>query len=75
VISMVLGGAKNGFGKGTKPERFTRWVLEDLLGAQKHDTIDDLFPGSGGVSRAVEAWKTERTLWEQNSSYPERNST
>lgn len=67
VIPMVLGGAKTGFGKGTKPERFTRWVIEDLLGAEKHDTIDDLFPGSGGVSRAIEAWKTERTLWEQNS--------
>ena len=64
VIPMVLGGAKKGFGKGTKPERFTRWVLEDLLNAEKHDTIDDLFPGSGSVSVAIETWRNERTLFD-----------
>lgn len=50
---------------GAKPGAFCRWIL-DLLNAQKCDTIDDLFPGSGAISRAVEAWKTERTLWEHN---------
>ena len=62
VIPITL---KQGF-PGAKPAKFMRWVLE-LLNAEKTDTIDDLFPGSGACSRAVEAWKTERTLWEQNS--------
>lgn len=31
----------------------TRWVL-DMLGYQPGDEVDDLFPGSGAVQRAVE---------------------
>lgn len=56
---------KKGF-QGAKPEGVIRWLLE-VWNAEKTDTIDDLFPGSGAVSRALEAWKTERTLWEHNS--------
>lgn len=33
---------------GVKPERFNRWIL-DLLGFVEGDTVDDLFPGSGGM--------------------------
>jgi hypothetical protein len=51
---------------GAKPEGVIRWLLE-VWNAEKTDTIDDIFPGSGAVSRALEAWKTERTLWEQNA--------
>jgi hypothetical protein len=36
---------------GTKPAAFCRWVFE-LLGAAPGDTLDDLFPGSGAVTRA-----------------------
>lgn len=36
---------------GAKPAAFCRWVF-DLLGAQAGDEMVDLFPGSGGVSRA-----------------------
>lgn len=36
---------------GSKPATFCRWVF-DLLGAQAGDALVDLFPGSGGVSRA-----------------------
>jgi hypothetical protein len=36
---------------GAKPAAFARWVFE-LLGASAYDTLDDLFPGSGGVRRA-----------------------
>lgn len=36
---------------GTKPAAFCRWVFE-LIGAGPHDTLDDLFPGSGIVGRA-----------------------
>lgn len=36
---------------GAKPAAFCRWVF-DLLGAAPGDTLDDLFPGSGAVTRA-----------------------
>jgi hypothetical protein len=40
---------------GTKPAAFCRWVF-DLLGAQPGDTFEDLFPGSGAVTRAWRAF-------------------
>jgi hypothetical protein len=40
---------------GTKPAAFCRWVFS-LLGAATGDTLDDLFPGSGAVSRAWAAF-------------------
>ena len=45
---------------GAKPDAFNRWVLE-LLGFQPGDTLDDLFPGSGGMSAMVDAYTTELT--------------
>jgi hypothetical protein len=36
---------------GAKPAAFCRWLF-GLLGAAPGDTLDDLFPGSGAVSRA-----------------------
>lgn len=36
---------------GAKPAVFARWLFE-LLGALPGDTFEDLFPGSGGMSRA-----------------------
>ncbi len=36
---------------GAKPAEFCWWLFR-LLGAQGADTLDDLFPGSGGVGRA-----------------------
>ena len=39
---------------GTKPAAFCRWIF-DLLSAAEGDTLDDLFPGSGAVTRA---WTT-----------------
>ena len=50
---------------GAKPAGVVRWLL-DVLNAEKTDTIDDLFPGSGAVGREIEAWKSERLLWETN---------
>lgn len=38
---------------GSKPAVFCRWVF-DLLGAQAGDELDDIYPGSGGVTRAWE---------------------
>ncbi len=46
---------------GQKPEPFCRWVFE-WLGARPDDTLDDLFPGSGNVGRAWEAWRSQPGL-------------
>jgi hypothetical protein len=43
---------------GAKPAVFCRWVF-DLLGAQPQDEFSDLFPGSGGVSRAWDVFSSE----------------
>ncbi|MFI6388700.1 hypothetical protein [Nonomuraea sp. NPDC050540] len=40
---------------GAKPAAFCRWLF-DLLGAQPGDSLDDLFPGSGAVTRAWTAF-------------------
>jgi len=40
---------------GAKPARFCYWLF-DLLGARPGDTFVDLFPGSGGVTRAWEVY-------------------
>jgi hypothetical protein len=42
---------------GTKPAAFCRWLFE-LLGAAPGDMFDDLFPGSGAVTRAWLAYTT-----------------
>lgn len=36
---------------GAKPALFARWVFE-LIAAAPGDTLDDLYPGSGGIARA-----------------------
>jgi len=46
---------------GQKPAEFIRWTIE-LLGAQPGDTIDDLFPGSGAVSRVIDNWQRQQVL-------------
>ncbi|AIY15819.1 hypothetical protein GUY44_07545 [Pimelobacter simplex] len=38
---------------GAKPPAWTRWVLDALGYDAEHDTVDDLFPGSGAVASAV----------------------
>jgi len=38
---------------GCKPDEFNDWII-DLLGYQDGDTLDDLFPGSGGMSVALD---------------------
>lgn len=46
---------KRGF-TGAKPARIVWWIL-DVLYAQQEDEIHDLFPGSGAVTSAIEAWR------------------
>lgn len=38
---------------GAKPPAFNEWVL-DLLGFREGDTLDDLFPGLGGMDDALD---------------------
>jgi hypothetical protein len=45
---------------GVKPEAFCFWLF-DLLGLHTGDTLVDLFPGSGAVTRAWERWQHQ--LW------------
>jgi hypothetical protein len=40
---------------GAKPSTFAYWMFE-LLGARPGDEFDDLFPGSGGIGRAWQAF-------------------
>lgn len=53
-VSITL---QRGF-QGAKPEAFCWWVF-DLLRATPDDEFSDLFPGSGAVGRAWDAWRTQ----------------
>ena len=46
---------------GAKPERLCHWLFE-VVGAERSDTLHDLYPGSGAVSRAWESWQMHLTL-------------
>lgn len=41
---------------GAKPRAFCRWVFA-MLNAKPHDTLADLFPGSGAVQSAWDEWR------------------
>ena len=43
---------------GVKPDAFSFWLFA-LLGMRPDDTLDDLFPGSGAVSRAWQEWSAK----------------
>jgi hypothetical protein len=49
---------------GAKPARFARWVFE-CLGAESTDTLDDLFPGSGGIGREWAKFAGQPSLLEE----------
>jgi hypothetical protein len=40
---------------GAKPEQFNEWVLLLLGFDASQDVLDDLFPGSGGMSQVLVA--------------------
>lgn len=46
---------------GAKPEAVCHWAFE-MLGAHPSDTLHDIFPGSGAVTRAWETWQGKFTL-------------
>ncbi len=43
---------------GVKPVGFCTWLFQ-VLNLEAQDTFHDLYPGSGAVSRAWEAWKNQ----------------
>ncbi len=46
---------------GAKPEAVCWWLFE-VLGAEPDDTLLDLYPGSGAVTRAWSSWKAQPAL-------------
>lgn len=40
---------------GAKPEAVCHWLFE-VLGCDPADTLDDIYPGSGAVTRAWQSW-------------------
>ena len=40
---------------GAKPEKVCHWAFE-MVGAHPGDTLDDMFPGTGAVSKAWREW-------------------
>lgn len=47
---------------GTKPVAFCEWVIRCLGAVREDDTLDDLFPGSGVMSRTWAAWNSQLEL-------------
>lgn len=45
---------------GVKPDAFSEWLF-DLFNIRDGDEFVDLFPGTGAVSRALEAWKAKQS--------------
>ena len=56
----VTPAAMTGF-FGAKPEPMVHWLLA-CLGVGPDDDFDDLFPGSGAVTRAWERWRSQMQL-------------
>ena len=46
---------------GAKPERVCHWAFE-LVGAEPFDELDDLYPGTGAVTRAWSTWRKQTEL-------------
>lgn len=55
---------------GAKPEPFLTWLFA-CLGARCGDELHDLFPGSGAVATAWEAYAAQPTLAPRTSAPPE----
>lgn len=43
---------------GAKPAKVCKWAFE-MMGAEPEDSLDDMFPGTGAVSRAWDEWRSE----------------
>lgn len=47
---------------GAKPARVCHWLFEVMGADPEEDELDDLFPGTGAVTRAWESWKAQPSL-------------
>lgn len=50
---VLIAPVRRGF-RGAKPGEWTEWVLAALSYDPSQDTVDDLFPGSGAVTKSVQ---------------------
>jgi hypothetical protein len=48
---------------GAKPDAVCRWLFE-VMGCEPDDELHDLYPGTGAVSRAWDAWQNQLRLEE-----------
>ncbi len=46
---------------GAKPEAVCRWLFE-VMGCEPTDELHDLYPGTGAVSAAWDAWRAQERL-------------
>jgi len=46
---------------GAKPEVFAHWLFQ-VLKVQEGDTVDDLFPGTNAITKALERYLNNRQL-------------
>lgn len=46
---------------GAKPEAVCRWLFE-VMGMERDDELDDLFPGTGAVAQAWRAWRDQLVI-------------
>ena len=58
----VCPAMQNGF-FGAKPPQFVWWVMA-CLGVGLDDDVDDLFPGSGAVTDAIQAWRRQAPIFD-----------
>jgi len=54
----------------TKPPQFVAWMF-NLIGAQPTDTLDDLYPGSGIVGKAWQAFTSTRRAQQLTAAWAE----
>lgn len=48
---------------GQKPATFCEWVIR-CMGAERYDTLDDIFPGTGVMGETFRAFQAQPTLFE-----------
>lgn len=46
---------------GAKPEKVCHWAFE-MVGARPDDVLDDMYPGTGAVSKAWQSWRLKFLL-------------
>lgn len=60
VVTNASGAVERDF-KGGKPRALCNWIFA-AMGLQPDDELDDLFPGTGAVSAAWDAWRSQLSL-------------